>query len=493
MPALRLRSTRTSARTTVAASRSKGVALGVILTIQLMMVLDGTVVNIALPEIQGALGFSATNLSWIVNAYTLAFGGLLLLGARAGDILGRRRVLIAGITVFTLASLIGGLAGSPDMLLIARTAQGVGAALASPSALALLITTFPAGLERARAIGYYSMVSIGGSALGLILGGVLVEWASWRWVFFVNVPIGVALVAVAGFVLAETPGHAGRFDLGGGLTCTLGMTALVYAFVRVPSDGWGDPITIAAFIAGIGLLIIFVLLERRVSSPLVPLGLLADRNRATSLVARLMLVAGSTGMMFFLGLYLQEVRGYSPAVTGLAFLPLMGSLMIAARLAPQLLKRLPARPVMVGGISAVAVGLLLLSRISASSSYSSLLTSMILCGAGSGLAFVPLSIVAIDGAPDRDAGAISGLLNTMQQVGSALGLAVLVTVFGAASNNASSIEGSAVQQAQHAFIVGANQVYLVAAAILIACAILVAVVIRAPARGAAIEAPPAMH
>jgi len=461
-----------------ALARSRGLVLTVILTIQLMMVLDTSIVNIALPQIQAALHFSATDLSWVINAYTLAFGGVLLLGARAGDILGRRRVLVIGVAVFTVASLIGGLAQSSEVLLVARTCQGIGAALASPSALALLMVTYPSGRERLKAISYYSGVSIGGTALGLIVGGLLTEWASWRWVFFVNVPFGVALVAVGALILRETPRHVARLDLSGGLTSTLGMTALVYAFVQAPASGWSSPVTIAAFAVGGGLMAVFILIETRASSPLVPLRILADRNRASCLVARLMLIAGTTGMLFFMTQFLQEVRGYSPAQTGVAFVPLMASLMLTAQLARFISERLPAVPLIIVGIVATALGNFLLSGVHENTGYPVLLVAMLLCGGGSGLVFVPISMATMDGVPAADAGAVSGLINTMQQIGSALGLAVLVTVFGAARNGAAPISGSTVAQARHAFVVGVRQSFLIAAAILVVCAVMVAFTIR---------------
>jgi EmrB/QacA subfamily drug resistance transporter len=296
-----------------------GLVLTVILSVQLMVVLDATIVNIALPDIRTALHFSPTSLSWVINAYRLSFGGLLLLGARAGDILGRRRTFLSGIALFTLASLAGGFAASSGQLLAARAVQGIGAALASPSALALLMTMFPQGRERTRAIGLYTAVSIGGSAVGLIAGGMLTQWASWRWVLFVNVPIGVAVIALSRLVLPETARRSGRFDLTGALTSTIGMAALVYGFVHAATDGWADTTTIAAFAVGVVLLVAFVLTELRASSPITPLRLFADRNRSTSYLARLLLVAGMLGMFFFLTQFLQNVLGYSPLKTGVAF------------------------------------------------------------------------------------------------------------------------------------------------------------------------------
>jgi EmrB/QacA subfamily drug resistance transporter len=294
--------------------RHPALVLAVILTCQLMVVLDATIVNIALPHIRTALGFSTANLSWVINAYTLSFGGLLLLGARAGDILGRRTTFMWGIALFTTASLIGGFSQNPGELLAARAAQGVGGALASPSALALLMTMFTEGRERTRAIGLYTAVSVGGSAVGLIAGGVLTQLVSWRWVLFVNVPIGIVVVTLARTVIKETPRNRAPFDLIGALTSTIGMASLVFGFVRAATGGWGDSETIAAFIIGIVLLTAFVFTERRAASPITPLRLFSNRNRVVSYLARLMLVAGMMGMFFFLTQFLQNVLGYRSCV-----------------------------------------------------------------------------------------------------------------------------------------------------------------------------------
>ena len=299
----------------VAGSKSgtrRSAALAIILLAQLMVVLDATIVNIALPKIQTALSFSRTDLSWVLNAYSLTFGGLLLLGARSGDLFGRRRVFLAGIALFTVASLAGGFTTSSGLLLLSRSIQGVGAAFASPSALALLMVTFREGAERTRAIALYTAVSIGGSAVGLVAGGVLVEWVSWRWVFFVNVPVGIVLLVMARRDLPETDRHAGRVDIPGALTSTIGMAALVYGFVQAAAAGWQAGSTIAAFTVGVVLLATFVLIETRVATPITPLRLFADRDRVFSYLARLVLVGGMFGMFFFLTQFLQDVLGYSP-------------------------------------------------------------------------------------------------------------------------------------------------------------------------------------
>jgi EmrB/QacA subfamily drug resistance transporter len=465
-----------------------GVVLALILTCQLMVVLDATIVNIALPDIRTALHFSSASLSWVINAYTLTFGGLLLLGARAGDILGRRRTFLSGIALFTFASLVGGFAASSGQLLAARAVQGIGAALASPSALALLMTMFPQGRERTRAIGLYTAVSIGGSAVGLLAGGMLTQWVSWRWVLFVNVPIGVAVIALSRLVLPETPRRSGRFDLTGAMTSTIGMAALVYGFVHAATNGWANNGTIASFAVGVVLLVGFVLTEMQASSPITPLRLFADRNRSTSYLARLLLVAGMMGMFFFLTQFLQNLLGYSPIKTGLAFLPLTAMLFAASTLSARLLvERIGSRALIAGGITLSTGGLLWLTQLSETSSYLSLLGPLLFFGLGNGVAFVPLTTAALDGVAPEDAGAASGLLNVMQQLGGSLGLAVLVTVFGTASTNAARHVRpgeSATEVARHAFMIGADRAFLVAAMFLAATALLTWFAIRPSARQA---------
>ena len=459
-----------------------GLVLTLILTCQLMVVLDATIVNIALHDIKGSLGFSSTGLSWVVNAYTLTFGGLLLLGARAGDILGRRRVFLGGIALFTLASLAGGFAMNPAELLAARAVQGIGGALASPSALALLMTMFPNARERTRAIGLYTAVSIGGSAVGLIAGGMLSEWASWRWVLFVNVPIGLVLLALARPTLPETPRQPGRFDLAGALTSTLGMTALVYAFVNAASDGWSDARTIGSFAVGAVLLAAFVLTELRAESPITPLRLFADRNRSSSYVARLLLVAGMMGMFFFLTQFLRGVLGYSDLKTGFAFVPLTAVVFAASQLSARyLVERVGAHRLMIIGISFSTLGMLWLTQLGEHSGYLALVGPLLVFGTGNGLAFVPLTTAALEGVAPEDAGAASGLVNVMQQVGGSLGLAVLVTVFGNASKSAAAglPPGlSKAEAARHVFVTAADRSFWTATIFLAGTLLLVTFAMR---------------
>ncbi|MCW2522944.1 MAG: transporter [Frankiales bacterium] len=449
-----------------------------------MVVLDATIVNVALPDIQRSLSLSTANLSWVINAYTLAFGGLLLLGARAGDILGRRRTFGVGIALFTLASLLGGFATSSGFLLAARAVQGVGGALAAPSALAILTTLFAEGRERTRALGYYTAVSIGGSAVGLVLGGMLTQWASWRWVLFVNVPIGAVLLVVARLALPETERQHGKFDLTGAVTSTLGMSSLVYGFVRAATDGWADPITLFAFGLGVVFLAAFVVTEARASAPITPLRLLTDRNRSGANLSRALMVAGMFGMFFFLTQFLQDVLGYSPIKTGLAFLPLTAALFAASQLSSRgLARRINPTVQMAGGMSLSLLGLLLLTQLSQHTGYPLLLASLLLVGIGNGTAFVPLTGAALSGVAPADAGAASGLVNVMQQLGGTLGVAILVTIFGAASNDqaARPMPGlDPVERAHEIFVHGADRAFLASAIFLLAAVLLVAAAIRVP-------------
>jgi EmrB/QacA subfamily drug resistance transporter len=453
------------------------IALAIIVACQLMVVLDATVVNIALPSIQSSLGFSPTGLSWVVNAYALTFGGLLLLGGRAGDLLGRRRVFVAGILVFTAGSLLGGFAGSAGWLLAARVLQGVGGAVASPTALALISTNFEEGPARNSAFSFYAAVSAAGASLGLIAGGVLTSWASWRWVLFVNVPIGVAVTLLTPLFIRESERRPGRFDLAGAATSTAGMVSLVYAFIHASTAGWGDGLTLAAFAAAAGLLALFVAVELRTPQPITPLHLFADRNRTSAHVTRLLLLAGMFGMFFFLTQFLQDMLGFSPLQAGLAFLPMTMALFASARTASRLLPQFGARRLTVGGAAVTAAGMAWLAQISLGSSYlTAILGPMLLIGIGMGFPFMSLTLVALSGVEPRDAGAASSLVNVVQQVGGALGLAVLVTVFGAAGRSAAGHAlGGAAAQAQWALAGGISGAFS-AGLVLTVCAVVVALV-----------------
>ena len=411
--------------------------LFVILAAQLMVVLDTTIVNVALPHIQKGLGFSAGGLSWVLNGYILTFGGLLLLGARAGDLLGRRRVFLAGIALFTLSSFVGGLATTGWMLLGARAAQGIGAALAAPSALSLLTTTFSEGPARLRAIGLYTTVSAAGGATGLVAGGLLTDLVSWRWVMFVNVPIGLAVLILGRTVIIETERRQGRFDLIGAITSTIGMTGIVLGLVEAGASGWKSSPAIASLAAGAALLGLFVHHESRVEEPILPLRLLAHATRSAANMARGLLYAGMYGLFFFLSQFLQDVQRFSPLVVGVAFLPMPASVFLSSQLTGRvLLRRLPPRIVMMTGATVVTLGLLLATGTHTSTPYTHIVIAMVLIGAGMGMSFVSLTSASLSDVSPEDAGAASGLVNVSQQIGGAVGLAIFVTAFDAVTGHA---------------------------------------------------------
>lgn len=424
------------AETAVFTQRRLAVALAVIVSCEFMIMLDATIVNVALPSIQASLNFSGTGLSWVVNAFLLAFGGLLLLGGRAADILGRRRVFVGGTALFGLASLLGGFATTGGGFVAARAAQGVGAALAGPSGLALLITHFDEGPARNRAFALYSNVSGSGLAVGLVLGGVLSTALSWRWVMFINVPVAALVLLLAPRVLTESERQPGRFDLAGALTSTGGLVSLVYGLIRVSEHGWRG-VTVGTMAAGVVLLGLFVATEARTVQPLLPLRLLAERNRMGGYLTLLLVASVMTSMWFFLTQFMQRVLGFDPLTTGLAFLPLAAAIFLATQTVPSLLARVGAKPLAVAGMAAVTAAAFWLSQLSVTSTYvSALLGPLLLFGIGVGYTIAPLNVIVLSGVAARDSGAASGFLQAMMTTGGALGLAVLITVFGAASRNA---------------------------------------------------------
>jgi EmrB/QacA subfamily drug resistance transporter len=459
-------------RTANAGAANPAMVLAIILGCYLMVVLDASVVITALPDIRTDLGFSPASLSWVQNIYALAFGGLLLLGARAGDLLGRRQVFIIGITIFTAASMLGGLAQSETWLLAARAIQGVGAAIAAPSTLALLTVSFPEGSERTRAIALYSAVASAGASIGLVLGGLLTSAISWRWSLFINVPIGVVLVSLAPRYLPETERHTGEFDLAGAATSTLGMSALVYGLVRAAETSWGDGVALISFAVAALMLAAFVTIEKRARQPITPLRLFADRERVGAYATRLLMVGAMFGMFFYLTQFLQGAEGFSALKAGLAFLPVTLTIFSMVKVVPKLLGRVGPFRVLIGGLALALVGLLWLSRISPSTDYwSGVALPMLLVGGGMGLAFTPLTQAAIQGVDHHDAGAASGLVNVFQQLGSTIGIGVLVTVFAAAS------EGTGAK----ALVEGVPTTITVSAA-LVALALAIAVTVMRPAR-----------
>lgn len=420
-----------------AAARKPGMVLAIVLALQTMLILDVNVVNIALPDLRTALGFTPTGLSWVLSSYLLAFGGLLLLGGRVGDIIGHRRSMFIGVAVFTAASLLGGLATSAGMLLTARALQGVGAALAAPTVLALIATHFTDERARAKALGAYAAVSGSGAAIGLIGGGVLTDLLSWRWVLFINVPIGVGLLILAPMFIHETKRSPGRFDLGGALTSTAGMTALVYGFIRASESGWGDALTLGSFALAIVLLVAFYFIETHARQPITPLRLFADRNRATGYLSLLFVMAAGNSMFFFLTQFLQEVRGFTPIQAGLAFVPLALLILATSGMAAKWLPRTGPRTLTAVGAAAISVSLVWFAQLDQGSGYvSALLGPMVIAGVGMGTLLVGVTTILMSGIAPEETGAASGLLNVMQQIGGALGLAIMVTVFGTASRDA---------------------------------------------------------
>lgn len=443
--------------------------LGIILACYLMIILDVSVVITALPNVREDLGFSDAALSWVQNAYALTFGGLLLLGARAGDLLGRRRVFIAGVALFTGASMLGGLAQSPAWLLGARALQGVGAAIAAPSTLALLTISFPEGRERTRAVAYYSAVAGAGGSIGLVLGGMLTTWASWRWGLFVNVPIGLALIWLAPRHLPETEPQEGRFDLTGAATSTLGMTALVYGLVRAADVSWGDPVALVSFVAAATLLSLFIANERRAEHPITPLHLFSSRIRSGAYAARMLAVGAMFGMFFFLTQFMQGAEGYSALTAGLAFLPMTLSLFVTVQALPRLASQVGDSRLLAGGLLLALLGMTWLSRISVGSDYvTQMALPMVLLGIGMGSVFTPLTTAGISGVADEDAGAASGLVNTAHQLGGTLGIGILISVFTAAGKGGVSQLAEGVPAA------------LTASAVLIALALVVVVTVMRP-------------
>jgi EmrB/QacA subfamily drug resistance transporter len=427
--------------------QNQRMVLGIILATYLMIVLDASVVITALPKIHEGLHFSSADLSWVQSAYALTFGGLLLLGARAGDIIGRRTVFVLGIGIFTWASLIGGLAQSPAELLIARAIQGVGGAIAAPSTLALLTTTFREGHERTRALAAYSAVAGAGGSVGLVLGGLLTDLISWRAGLFINVPVGAALMWLAPRYLEDTKPQPGRFDVAGAITSTLGMTAVVYGFVRAAGSGWGDTLTVASFTAGAVLLSAFVLNERRAVQPITPLRLFANRERSGAYAARMLIVGGMFSMFFFLSQYLQGVRGYTPLETGVAFLPMTLVMFSMVQTVPRLAARIGNTGLLMSGVAVDAIGMMWLSRIGIDTPFfPGIAIPLVMMGLGMGAALAPLTAAGIAGVEPRDAGAASGLVNAAHQLGGSLGLSVLVTVFagaGSAANRHALADGVA--------------------------------------------------
>lgn len=459
---------------------SRWVILVIACLAQFMVVLDATIVNVALPSIQHGLGFSASSLQWVVNAYTLVFGGFLLLGGRAADLLGRKRLFAAGVAVFSAASLLNGLAQSPGMLIAGRALQGLGGALVSPAALSIITTTFTDQSERTKALGVWSAIAAGGGAVGLLLGGALTQLASWPWIFIVNVPVGIATLALTARFIPESRVESAHrtFDVAGALTVTSGLVVLVFGIVKAQSFGWGSPRTIGLMAAGVALIGVFLWIERRSPAPLVRLSIFRVRTLAAADAVLLLVASGLFGMFFFASLYVQEILGYSPLKAGLAFLPVTAGIVIGAGVAQQAIKRIGVRNVSVAGITLAAIGMVVLTQLPVHGSYlADLLPGLVPLSIGMGLTFVPITLLGTGGVSADDAGLASGLFNTAQQVGGSLGLAILSTLAASQTTSVLSSSGPG-PAAKTAALVSGYHVAFAAAAVMLAlgAVILVAVV-----------------
>lgn len=406
--------------------------LAVVAVAQFMVILDTTVVNVALPTIKTDLGFSEQSLSWVLNAYALMFGGFLLLGGRAADRLGRRRLFMAGIILFSGGSLICGLAQSEGMLLASRAAQGLGGAMVSPAALSIVLTTFAEGPERNRALAIWGAIAGAGGAAGVLLGGVIVQAISWRWVFFINVPIGAVALALSPRIIPESRADAAQqrgYDVAGAIAITLGTLGLVFTLIKAESWGWGSGKTIAGFAVAAVLISAFLVIERRQRDPLVPLRIFSNRSLSAADVTMLLVAAALFGMFYFCTLYLQQILHFSALKTGVSYLPFSLTLIAASGSASQLVDRFTPKPVLVTGLLISTVGFIVLTQVSGHGDYlSHVLPAMVILALGLGLSFVPVAIASTTGVAPQDSGLASGLLNTTQQVGGSLGLAILSTV-----------------------------------------------------------------
>ena len=449
----------------------KWLALALLATVQFMVILDIAIVNVALPSIQIDLGFSQENLQWVISAYALFFGGFLLLGGRTADLLGRRRLFVAGLVLFSAASLASGLAWSDSALIAARAAQGLGAAVITPAALAILMTTFQEGRERNMALGVWGAVGAFGAVAGVLLGGILTDWLSWEWIFYINVPVGLAAVALTPLLLAESRDTNMRsFDVPGAVLVTSGMVTLVYAITQANQYGWSSVETIGLFTAAGVLLTAFTVWEARAKEPLMPFSLFRIRTVAAANISGLILGTVSFSMFLMLTLYMQQVLSYSPMKTGVAYLAVAGTAIVWSTVAAQLVNRVGVKPVIVAGMAFLTAGLFYFTQVSVGGSYvGDLLPGFLLIAVGLGFSFVPISIAALAGVQASEAGLASGLFNTSQQIGGALGIAALSAIATSTTENGVA-SGTAAPQAltdgfQAAFIWGG---IIAAAGILVA-------------------------
>ncbi|WP_026555174.1 MFS transporter [Arthrobacter sp. 35W] len=471
--------------TPTATGAKTGAILAIILASYFMILLDNSIIFTGLPSIQAAMDLSATSLAWVQDAYTLVFGGLLLLGARAGDLLGRRRVFVAGLATFAVASLLIGLAPTGEWLIGARALQGVGAAVVAPTSLSLLTSSFAPGRERTRAVAWYGATAGIGASLGLVIGGALTHWISWRAGFFLNVPIGLAMIVLAPRFLPQAQRTAGRFDVVGAITATLGMGAIVFGIISSADAGWGSPVTLVAFGAGLALLALLVVNERRVAHPIMPLRLFVSRERTGAYAARMLYMGAMIGFFFFTTQFLQGVLGYNPLQAGIAFFPMTVVNFAVALAIPKLTARLGNAALLVAGVAVTLAGMIWLARVDAGSLYlTGVALPMVLLGIGQGLAFAPLTSAGIAGVPASDAGAASGLVNTAHQLGSSLGLGILAAVAAASVPSAGSGREA---------LAGHVSAALTAGSLMLALCLAVALALIAPAELAARHRPSAVE
>ncbi len=436
--------------------------VAIVLVAQLMLVLDMTVVNVALPRIDADLGFGPASLSWVLNGYALAFGGLLLLGGRLGDVYGRLRVFEIGLAVFTLASLAGGLAQDPAMLVGSRAVQGVGAALAAPGVLALLTTSAPDEAARNRGLALFTAVSSGGGTLGLILGGVVTDIGSWRWTMFINVPIGVAVLLLARRFVTETPRRPGRFDVVGAVSATGAAVAIVWSLIGAPDHGWTSARTVGGLLVGAALLAVLAATERRVAHPMLRPALLRNRRRVGSLLVIALLFGAQLSMFFLSVQYVQQVLGFGPLASGFAFLPLTVGIFTVSRFTPGLVARYGPVRLQLVGLLGLFASFVWISSAGAGDTYAAAIFGpMLLNGAAAGLTFMPTSVLILGDVEPEHAGAASGLMQTMQQLGGAVGLAVIASVYAAGA-----VPGEFLPGAREAFLTSALLTLLAAAAVL---------------------------
>lgn len=461
--------------------KHKGLALALLATAQFMVILDATIVNVALPAIQHTLGFtSAADLQWVVTAYALVFGGFLLLGGRLADLFGRRKMLLIGTGIFAIASLLGGFAQDPTQLIVFRALQGLGGALLSPAALSLVLTIFKEGPERNKALGIWGMVAGGGGALGLVLGGLLTQYVDWRWTFFINVPIGLAVLLLAPkYLPASLPTSKEKVDYTGALTITGGLIAAVYAFELVPKHGWSSPEVIWTFILAAVLLIAFYINERVVKHPLIDLSIFKRRNVTGGTLIQVLLPAAMFSMFFYLSIYLQGMLHYTPTQTGIANLPFTAVVILIAGFLSSKVTKIKVKPFLIAAPLLVAAGLLWLSRLPIDSNYwFDLLPGIVLMASGMAITFVLVTVIATSGVSHKESGLVSGLLNTAQQIGGAIGLAVLSVISTQATNDKMAAAHGNPAALPEAMVHGFQQGFLAAIGFALAASIVALVVLK---------------